>query len=81
MNSVIPKNLITIQQMIIRKEDINPPSVSPIIVFCKGRQLTSKSILYRDASRSHLKKGHCLYLNSDYKDGPYDKYSMRLNVS
>ena len=29
-------------------------------------------------SGSDLQKEHCLYLNSDYKVGPYDKYYLKL---
>ena len=32
--------------------------------------------LYRGATGSDLKMEDCLYLNSDYKLGPYDKYYL-----
>ena len=34
------------------------------------------NLLYSATSGSDFKKEHCLYLNSDYKVCPYDKYYL-----
>ena len=55
---------------ISQKEDTKSRSVSIIVVVRENR--LKAYLLYRGASGSDLKKEHCLYLNSDYRVGPYD---------
>ena len=63
---------------IICKEDTNSPIVSPIIVLCEGRQVTSKRTLQGRKWIRFKKKEHCLHLNSCYKVSPYENYGLKL---